>query len=178
MNTKIAEGTLMREYILKMFAYLNPLEILDGEIDGESQIDIILESLPNFFNQFKFYCSINKIDFTLAELLNVLLALEIKDHPSINNVEKILFFKHFPKEKGKWKKKKVPSNSNKVLNPFRGIDKWKKVNGPKSKEKCSHYRVAGHWKRNCPNYLPQKKNSGINESLIIGVRFIMITSNF
>ena len=49
MNTKMAEGTPMREYILKMFGHLNTLEILGGEIDDESQIDMILESLPNFF---------------------------------------------------------------------------------------------------------------------------------
>ena len=50
MNTKIAEGTLVREYVFKMFDHLNTLEILGGEIDVECQIDIILESLPDFFN--------------------------------------------------------------------------------------------------------------------------------
>ena len=33
----------------KMFDHLNTLDILGGEIDGESQIDIILESLLDFF---------------------------------------------------------------------------------------------------------------------------------
>ena len=72
----------------------------------------------------------NKIDFTLAELLNALKAVEgiIKGHIGINNLEKTLLFKG----KDKWKKKKVPNNSNKVLNPFRDIGKWKKVNDPKS----------------------------------------------
>ena len=37
------------------------------EINAESQIDIILESLPNSFNQFKLNCSMNKTNFTLAE---------------------------------------------------------------------------------------------------------------
>ena len=50
MNTKMAKGTLVREHVLKIFDHLNTLEILGGEIDGESQIDIILESLPNSFN--------------------------------------------------------------------------------------------------------------------------------
>ena len=40
----------MRERILKMFNHLNILEILDGEIDVESQIDITLESLLEFLN--------------------------------------------------------------------------------------------------------------------------------
>ena len=49
-NTKMAEGTLVREYVLKMFDHLNTLEILGGEIDVESQIDIIFESHLDFFN--------------------------------------------------------------------------------------------------------------------------------
>ena len=43
MNTKMAEETPIREHILKMFDHLNTLEICGGEIDAESQIDIILE---------------------------------------------------------------------------------------------------------------------------------------
>ena len=49
-NTKMDEETLVREYILKMFDHLNTQEILGGEIDAESQIDIIFELLPDFFN--------------------------------------------------------------------------------------------------------------------------------
>ena len=47
----------------------------------------------------------------------------IKGHPSINYVEKALFFKPFPTGNVKQEKKKVSSNPNKVLNPFRGIGK-------------------------------------------------------
>ena len=41
LNTKIAEGTLVRDHVLKMFSHLNELEILGAEIDGESQVDKI-----------------------------------------------------------------------------------------------------------------------------------------
>ena len=61
MYTKMAEGTPVREHVLKMFDHLNTLEILGGEINVESQIDIILESRPNSFNQFKLNCIMNKI---------------------------------------------------------------------------------------------------------------------
>ena len=67
MDTKMSDGTPMREYVLKMFDHLNTLKILSGEIDIESQIDIILESLSNSFDQFNLNSSINKIDFTLVE---------------------------------------------------------------------------------------------------------------
>ena len=50
MNIKMAERTPVREYVLKIFDHLNTLKILGGEINAESQIDIILESLPDAFN--------------------------------------------------------------------------------------------------------------------------------
>ena len=46
----MAKGTLVREHVLKIFDHLNTLEILGGEIDAKSQIDIILKLLPDFFN--------------------------------------------------------------------------------------------------------------------------------
>ena len=42
MNTTMAETTLVRDHVLKMIGILNELEILGAEIDGESQVDIIL----------------------------------------------------------------------------------------------------------------------------------------
>ena len=100
-NTKIAEGTPVSDNVLKIFDHLNTLEILGGEIDDESKINIILESLLDSFNQFKLNCSTNKIDFILLELLNTLQTAKsiIKSHPSVNNVEKASLSKFLPKEK-------------------------------------------------------------------------------
>ena len=92
MNTKIDKESSVREHIFKIFDHLNTLEIFDGE----SQINIIFESLPDFFNQFKLNCSMNKINFTLVDIIN--------GHPSVNNVKKTLFFKPFSKKNGKRKK--------------------------------------------------------------------------
>ena len=50
MSTKMVERTPSRDHILKIFDHLNTLKILGDEIDGESQIDTILESLPDSFN--------------------------------------------------------------------------------------------------------------------------------
>ena len=36
-----------------MISYLNELEILGAEIDGETQVDIVLMSLPESFNSFR-----------------------------------------------------------------------------------------------------------------------------
>ena len=42
LNTKMAQGTPIREHCLKMISYLNTLEVLGANIDGESQVDMIL----------------------------------------------------------------------------------------------------------------------------------------
>ena len=66
-STKMAEGTPVQDYMLKMDS-LNELDVLGAAIDAESQIDIILESLPDSINHFKINYNMNKIDLTLAEL--------------------------------------------------------------------------------------------------------------
>ena len=50
MNTTMIEGTLVRDHILKMISFLNDLDILGSEIDGKTQVDIILQSLPDFLS--------------------------------------------------------------------------------------------------------------------------------
>ena len=52
LNTKMAEGTPIQEHVLKMISHMNELEILRAEIDGETQVDIVLMSLPESFNNF------------------------------------------------------------------------------------------------------------------------------
>ena len=45
-NTKMAEGTSVKEHCLRMIYNLNTLEVLGADIDGQSQVDMILQSLP------------------------------------------------------------------------------------------------------------------------------------
>ena len=42
MNTTTIERTPVRDHVLKMISLLNELEILGSDIDGETQVDIIL----------------------------------------------------------------------------------------------------------------------------------------
>ena len=51
------------------------------------------------------------------------------------------------------------------------------MNDPKSKGKCFYYGVEGNLKRNCQNYLAQKIDLGVIESLVIEVIFTTGTSN-
>ena len=72
LNTKMVEGTLVRDYVLKMIDHLNELEILRAEIDGESQVDIVLMSLPESFKNFHLNYSISKGSYSLVKLLKEL----------------------------------------------------------------------------------------------------------
>ena len=76
LNTKMAEGTPVRDHVLKMIAYLNKLEILGAEIDDESQVDIVIMSLPESFKNFRLNYSMSKGSYSLAELLKELQAAE------------------------------------------------------------------------------------------------------
>ncbi|KAH0734394.1 hypothetical protein KY285_010101 [Solanum tuberosum] len=45
MNTKMVEGTHVRDHVLKMIGILNELEVLVAEIDNDSQIEMTLQSV-------------------------------------------------------------------------------------------------------------------------------------
>ena len=75
-NTKMAQGTSVREHYLRMISHLNTLEVLGADIDGESQADMILQSLPKSFKEFKLNYNINKNIYTLFESMNELVAAE------------------------------------------------------------------------------------------------------
>lgn len=76
MNTKMTEGTPVRDHVLKMMSLLNELEVLGANIDNESQVEMILQSLPDSFQQFRLNYNMNKMNLSLALLLNELQAAE------------------------------------------------------------------------------------------------------
>ena len=59
-NTKMAEGSSVREHCLTKISNLNTLEVLGADIDGESQADMILRSLPESFKEFRLDYNMNK----------------------------------------------------------------------------------------------------------------------
>ncbi|XP_018626862.2 uncharacterized protein [Nicotiana tomentosiformis] len=67
LNTKMAEGSSVRDHVLKMMSLLNELEVLGVVIDKESQ-------RPDSFQQFLLNYNMNKMDLSLAKLLNELQA--------------------------------------------------------------------------------------------------------
>lgn len=49
MSTKMAEGTPIRDHILNKMSRLNELEVLGVKIDNDSEVEMLLQSLPNSF---------------------------------------------------------------------------------------------------------------------------------
>ena len=71
------------------------------------------------------------------------------------------------KNKGKGKKGNFKKNSKKVATPGK-----KPKYGPKPETECFYYKGTGHWKRNCPKYLADKKDGkvkGIFDKYVIDV---------
>ena len=72
----MVEGSRVQEHVLKMISHLNKLEVLGAEIDGETQIDIVLMSLLGSFSNFLLTYNMSKSSYSLAELLKELQAAE------------------------------------------------------------------------------------------------------
>ena len=57
----------------------------------------------------------------------------------------------------------------------------KPKSGPKPETKCFYCKGTGHWKRNCPKYLADKKDGKVNKGIfdihIIDVYFTSVYSN-
>ncbi|KAL5716274.1 hypothetical protein ACHQM5_017990 [Ranunculus cassubicifolius] len=155
MSTKMAEGSNVREHALKMIGYVNELEILGANIDNQSQVDAVLQSLPESFNQFRLNYNMNKMDLTLPELMNSLQQAEdlVKKNPSVMISENVESSKPKPKGKGNWKKGKKFT----PLGAKGGVKKNSKE-GTKPKGDCFHCGKPGHWKRNCRVYLASIKD--------------------
>ena len=52
MNFQYNKSTPIREHIMKLIAYVNEAEILVTEIDNDTQISMVLNTLSNLFNKF------------------------------------------------------------------------------------------------------------------------------
>ncbi|KAG8381639.1 hypothetical protein BUALT_Bualt06G0142500 [Buddleja alternifolia] len=162
LTTKMTEGTLVQEHVMRMMAYLNELEILGAKIDSQTQQDMILNSLPSSFTQFRLNYAMNNKDYSLPELMNELQVAEgvMRAKGSVN------FAQTSGTKAKKWNAKKKKKGKNKVATVATNIQKKAKP----EKGKCFHCGEDGHWKRNCPKYLaslPAKFGKAPNQGIMI-----------
>ena len=88
MNTKMYEGTRVKDHMIKLIGLFNELGDLGADIDWETQNNMVLETLPPSFNHFKLNYSMNKLEWSLTELMQQLQIAEtiIKGQPNVNFV--------------------------------------------------------------------------------------------
>ena len=141
-NTKMVEGTSVREHCLRMISNLNTLEVLGADIDGESQVDMILQSLLESFKEFRLNYNMSKKIYSLSELMNELVAAEgILCTSSVNaNMAEVSTSQ--PNLKGKGKKKKKKKDFAKQNGKLVALGVTNK--GKKTKGKCFHWGEKGH----------------------------------
>ncbi|KAI4347677.1 hypothetical protein L6164_008467 [Bauhinia variegata] len=69
---KLADGSPVKSYVLKMIRYVESLEKLDAPLGQELATNLIMQLLPSSYNQFV----MNEIDKSLLELLSMLRTID------------------------------------------------------------------------------------------------------
>ena len=116
---------------------------------------MILQSLPESFNEFRLNYNMNKKIYSLSELMNELVATEDILGTSSVDVNMVETSTSQPKSKGKGKKKNKKKKKKKKKKDFTKqggkkialevANKGKKKDYAKGK--CFHYGKKGYWKR-------------------------------
>ena len=174
-SCKMEENSSVSEHILKMSGYNNHLIQLGVNLPDDSVIDRVLQSLPPSYKSFVMNYNMQGMDKTIPELFAMLKAMEveIKKEHQVLMVNKTTSFK----KKGKGKKKgNFKKNGKQVAAQVK-----KPKSGPKPETKCFYCKGTGHWKRNCPKYLADKKDGKVNKGIfdihVIDVYFTSVYSN-
>ncbi|XP_075103506.1 uncharacterized protein LOC142178077 [Nicotiana tabacum] len=166
LNTKMVEGSSVRGRVLKMMSLLNELEVLGANIDKDTQVKMIVQTLPDNFQQFRLNYNMNKIDLSLVKLLNELQSAEtiIKQQaPRVTlNFEVGSSFK----PRGEQKKKKAQK-------PYVG---GATAGVKRARGKCYHCKKHGHHKKQCPAYLAKLNNKPGDLHLLVIETLLAVVS--
>ena len=148
---KMEEHSSVSEHAILMTGYIQHLEQLECKIPDELKTDRVLQSLPPSYNGFVLNYNMQGMKKNISELFAMLKIAEvdIKKEHQVLMVSKTTSFK----KKGK---KGVPKKGSKNAAPTK-----KHKSGPKSESECFYCKAMGHWKRNCPKYIADKRAGNI-----------------
>ena len=137
-----------------MIEWTERLAVLGFKMDKGLSIDLILQSLLDSLSQFIINFHMNKIDVSLAELLNMLKIAEgtlQKEKPNVLMI-------------GKTKKRKAGQALKKGKKKLMKIKQAEPKDKVKAKGQYFHCKKEGHWKRNCKIYLLEKTKEKLGEA--------------
>ena len=170
------EHSSVSEHVVKMSGYVQRLNALECQIPDELAVDRVLQSLPPSYKGFVLNYNMQGMTKTPSELFAMLKTaeVEIKKEHAVFTVNKTVEFKKSGKrEKGKKGSPKKGDKPVKAPKP-----------GPKPGVECFYCKGDGHWKRNCPKYLDDKKagkvtgrDKGISDIHVIDVFLTSARSN-
>ncbi|KAL5579921.1 hypothetical protein UlMin_012363 [Ulmus minor] len=91
LNSRMKLGTPVRDHLLRIMAHFNEAKIHGSSIDQQTQVGMILETLPDSFIPFKTNYVLNKMDLNLTALMTELQTFEsmIKSKGGEANIVKV-----------------------------------------------------------------------------------------
>ncbi|KAL0404220.1 UNVERIFIED_CONTAM: hypothetical protein Sradi_2062800 [Sesamum radiatum] len=159
----MAEGPLYKVMGVKMLSIVEKLEDFKAELDNDTYIDVILQSLSPSYKPFIINYNMNGLEKSIHELINMLVQYKATTHKSalVVMVGEVSTSKREGKRAECWKKKKekrkaiAPTTSAPSARTAQmGMGKGKgKVGGSqrsRANDVCMHCQGKGDWKRECP----------------------------
>ncbi|KAK4403230.1 hypothetical protein Sango_1063700 [Sesamum angolense] len=155
------EGSFVQHGV-KMLSLVEKLKDLKVDLEKDTYVDVILQSLPPSFDPFIVNYKMNGLDKDLLELINMLVQYEATIEKFVPSV--LVGEASTSEAKGKgvgcWRKKgktesATASAESTPIAPL-GVGKGKKKAVRQSwipKDICIYCLEKGHWKRECPKLL-------------------------
>ena len=165
LDCKMAEGSSVSAHVIKLHGYAQRLEALGVPFPVELGTDIILKSLPPSFAGFVMNYNMHGMNKSLSELFAMLKVAEKDIQKNTDHVMMVNKTTKFKKSRTANRKK-----GSKGKGESRAPKKPKA--GPATEAECFFCKEKGHWKRNCPKYLAEKKKTGGSSSGILDIHVI------